>query len=106
MSRSILSLNQAIGGAGGPSGNGGDGLGGGIFNGGTSANGTPSLTLNRSAIIFNCARGGVGEGGSAGLGQGGGIYLTAGGVAMADPWTLIFANDASTSDDDVFGILE
>ncbi len=28
-----------------------------------------------------------------------------GGMASADRWTLIFANDASTSDDDVFGIL-
>ena len=44
-------------------------------------------------------------GGSAGLGLGGGLYLAPGGVASADPWTLIFANDASTSDDDVFGIL-
>jgi hypothetical protein len=43
--------------------------------------------------------------GSAGLGQGGGLYIAPGGLASADLWTLIFANDASTSDDDVFGIL-
>lgn len=32
------------------------------------------------------------------------VFAT-GGLASADLWTLIFANDASTSDDDVFGIL-
>jgi hypothetical protein len=41
----------------------------------------------------------------AGLGQGGGLYLTPGGVACADLATAIFANHASTSDDDVFGDL-
>jgi hypothetical protein len=56
--------------------------------------------------VFNRADGGAaGAGGSAGLGVGGGVYVAPGGVASADPWTFIFANDASTSDDDVFGIL-
>lgn len=36
---------------------------------------------------------------------GGGGYLTLGGTASADAATAIFANYASTSDDDVFGIL-
>jgi hypothetical protein len=36
---------------------------------------------------------------------GGGLYLTPGGLACADLLTAIFANDASTSDDDVFGTL-
>ena len=96
----------ATGGAGGVGGNGGNGQGGGVFNGGPSPLGTPSLTLLRSLVALNRADGGAaGDGGSAGLGQGGGLYLTPGGVASADPWTAIFANDASTSDDDVFGVL-
>jgi hypothetical protein len=87
-------------------GNGGNGQGGGVFNDGPSPLGTPSLTLLGSAVAFNRADGGVaGDGGSAGLGQGGGLYLTPGGVAYADLVTAILANDASTSDDDVFGDL-
>ena len=90
-------LNRAIGGAG-DGGSGGDGQGGGIFNGGPSPVGTPSLTLER-------AEGGAATGGgSPGQGLGGGVYLALGGIASAD-LTAIFANDASTSDDDVFGIL-
>jgi hypothetical protein len=105
VSDSFIARNRAIGGAG-DGGNGGSGLGGGIFNGGPSQIGAPSLTLQRTLIVLNHADGGASVGGSAGLGQGGGLYLSLGGVASADPWTLIFANDASTSDDDVFGILD
>ena len=42
---------------------------------------------------------------SAGLGVGGGLYIVPGGTVYADLLTLIVANDASTSDDDVFGTL-
>ena len=106
LSDATVLLNRVTGGAGGLGGNGGHGQGGGIFNGGPSPLGTPSLTLRRSLVALNRADGGAaGDGGSAGLGQGGGLYLTPGGVACADPWTFIFANDASTSDDDVFGDL-
>jgi hypothetical protein len=105
VSDSLIALNRAIGGAGG-AGNGGNGQGGGIFNGGPSPVGTPSLTLHRSLVVFNQADGGAADdGGSAGLGLGGGLYLALGGIACADPQTVILANDASTSDDDVFGIL-
>jgi hypothetical protein len=105
VSNSFIALNRAIGGEG-DGGNGGNGLGGGIFNGGPSPVGTPTLTLQRSLITLNRAEGGVAVGGgSAGLGQGGGLYLVPDGLASADPWTIVFANDASTSDDDVFGIL-
>jgi hypothetical protein len=98
-------LNTATGGAGGVGGNGGNGLGGGVFNDGPSALGTPSLTLQRSLVVLNRAVGGAaGDGGIAGLGVGGGLYLAPGGVASADA-TFILANDASTSDDDVFGTL-
>ena len=119
VSHCTLTNNRAIGGAAdaGPTGqdgrggagiggNGGNGQGGGVFNGGASPVGTPSLTLQRSLVVLNRADGGAaGSGGSAGLGQGAGLYLGLGGLASADAWTLIFANDASTSDDDVFGIL-
>lgn len=105
VSHSLIARNRAVGGAG-HTGNGGDGYGGGIFVGGPSPVGTPSLTLYRSLVAFNRADGGAaGTGGSAGLGQGGGLYIAPGGLASADPWTFVFGNDASTSDDDVFGIL-
>ncbi len=105
VTHSAVVLNRAIGGAGGVGGNGGDGLGGGIFNGGPSPFGTPSLTLARSLVALNRADGGAPGGGLAGLGQGGGLYLTPGGVAFADLATALLANDASTSDDNVFGSL-
>ena len=105
VSHSLVALNRAIGGAGN-GGNGGNGQGGGIFNGGHSPVGTPNLTLYRSLVVLNHAEGGADDGGgSAGLGLGGGLYLALGGIASADPLTLILANDDSTSDDDVFGIL-
>ncbi len=105
VTNSLIALNQAIGGAG-FAGNGGNGLGGGIFNGPPNPFGTPTLTLDRSLVVRNRADGGAaGDGGSAGLGQGGGLYLTPGGIACADLLTAILANDASTSDDDVFGNL-
>jgi hypothetical protein len=97
---SLLALNRAAGGEGGL------GAGGGIFNGVPDPFGVPSLTLHRSLVVLNRADGGAaGAGVSAGLGLGGGLYLAPGGVATADPWTVILANDASTSDDDVFGFL-
>lgn len=106
LSDSMVVLNQATGGAGGLDGNAGNGQGGGIFNGGPAALGTPSLTFRRILVALNRAdAAAAGDGGSAGQGQGGGLYLTPGGVACADQWTFIFANDASTSDDDVFGDL-
>jgi hypothetical protein len=105
VSNSLIALNRAIGGVGNSS-NGGNGLGGGIFNGGPSPVGTPSLALNSSLVVFNQAVGGAaGDGGIGGLGVGGGLYLAPGGVASTDFLTAIFGNDASTSDDDVFGIL-
>ena len=76
----MIALNQAIGGAG-QAGNGGNGLGGGIFNGVPNPFGTPTLTLRRSLVVFNQAVGGASDGGTAGLGQGGGLYLSPGGVA-------------------------
>jgi uncharacterized protein (TIGR03118 family) len=85
---SVFIRNAALGGAGG------SGQGGAAFNDATS-----TLTLQGSKIINNEASGGA-------SGIGGGLYLTPGGVARADALTVIVGNDASTSDDDVFGTLE
>jgi hypothetical protein len=105
VSDSVIALNQAIGGAGN-GGNGGDGLGGGVFNGAPSPFGTPSVTFQRTLVVLNRADGGAaGDGGSAGLGVGGGLYLAPGGIASADVAMVILGNHASTSDDDVFGLL-
>lgn len=105
VSNSLIAMNRAIGGVG-DGGDGGNGQGGAIFNGGPSPVGTPSLKLERSLIALNRADGGAAvNGGATGQGHGGGLYLTAGGDAIAD-FTAILANDASTSDDDVFGILD
>ncbi|HVK15756.1 MAG TPA: hypothetical protein VM533_02345, partial [Fimbriiglobus sp.] len=96
------------GGAGGLGGTGGSGQGGGIWNGTPNPlTGTPStLTVRRSTIVSNRADGGAaGSGGNAGLGQGGGIYIVPGGTVCVHLFTAIFGNDASTSDDDVFGVL-
>jgi hypothetical protein len=102
---SLITLNRAVGGAG-HDGNGGNGLGGGVFNGPPNPFGAPHFTLSRSVVALNRAEGGRADnGGSAGLGQGGGLYLSPGGLASAIGVAIISANDASTSDDDVFGIL-
>ncbi len=105
VANSTILLNRAIGGEG-RVGAGGNGLGGGLFNGGPSPKGTPTLTLLNSLVTLNRADGGAsGDGGSAGQGVGGGVYVAPGGIAYADVVTLILDNDASTSDDDVFGSL-
>jgi hypothetical protein len=93
--------NLAFGGDGGSGGNGADGLGGGIYEDARSI-----LTLTGATVEHNLAIGGAaGLGGSDGQGIGGGLYLTPGGTVCADLLTAIFANHATTSDDDVFGNL-
>jgi hypothetical protein len=101
VSNSLIALNRAGGGAGEL---GGNGQGGGVFNGGAIPIGPSSLSLRGSLVGLNRAEGGAGDGDTAGQGVGGGLYLAPGGVAIPD-LTFVFANDASTSDDDVFGIL-
>ena len=102
VSDSLIALNHATGGAGE---GGGTGVGGGIFNGGPSPVGHPLLTLNRTRVLNNRAAGGAAPADGAGVGLGGGLYLAPSGLAFADARTVIVANDASTSDDDVFGEL-
>jgi hypothetical protein len=100
--------NQAIGASGGT---GGNGFGGGVFNDALSSipfnAGTPAtLTVTGTTITDNQATGGAaGSGGSAGQGIGGGVYFATGGLVCLDAATIddIFANFASTSNDNIFG---
>jgi hypothetical protein len=96
VSDTTIVKNQTTGGEGVVQG--GDGQGGGIFNGSGS-----SLGLLDSLLTKNLAEGGNGL--TPGHGVGGGLYNAVGGTACVDVLTAIFANEASTSDDDVFGDL-
>ena len=71
LSASMLSGNQAVGGAGGPSGVGGNALGGGI-----AVVGDDTATVASSKLSLDSATGGTGK--SGGNGFGGGIYVDAG----------------------------
>jgi hypothetical protein len=63
------------------------------------------VSIEHSSISANQALGGTGSGGgSDGQGLGGGVYVAAGTVCVHD--VKIRHNEASTSDDDVFGDLE
>ena len=86
---------------------GGNGFGAGVFNGNpVPVAGTPILTLKGTDITGNEAAGGAaGAGGTGGLGQGGGLYNQTGAEAFADSETTMTGNHASTSDDDVFGVV-
>ena len=98
--------NRAGGGEGEPGGNGGNGLGGGIYNDGSAAFGVSSLTITGSTITHNRAIGGEGEdGGGDGQGIGGGCYFASGGSVCLDNFTQAHVkhNQASTSNDDKFG---
>jgi hypothetical protein len=72
-------------------------LGGGLFNGLGSSAGLPTVTLSDTVIVANRATGGAG-----GQGVGGGIYST--GTAYGHD-IHVNGNEATTSDDDLFGIL-
>ena len=96
ISGTLIGDNQTFGGSGTVTG--GDGLGGGLYNEIRS-----DVTLCGCTVTGNQATGGNGP--TAGRGIGGGVYNTPGGTVWVDALTLIFANDASTSEDDVFGIL-
>ena len=102
VSDSVLALNRAVGGDA-VAGNGGDGLGGGLFNGLGSPDAAPTATLSNTVITANRADGGkAGAGGVAGQGEGGGIYNTA---TVRVHHVVVKGNEASTSGDDVFGPL-
>jgi hypothetical protein len=95
----LITGNQAVGGIGGLGGNGGNGLGGGLF----ATSGT--TCLEQVSILGNLALGGgAGSGGNAGQGVGGGLYIDPLATAGAED-SNIFGNLASTSNDDIFGVL-
>jgi hypothetical protein len=90
--------NKAIGGAGRHGGNGGAGLGGGLYNDASS-----TLTLTRATADHNFAIGGSsGCGGSEGDGIGGGVYADPLGTFTYDAFTVIKKNHASTSNVNIF----
>jgi hypothetical protein len=96
---SIIDGNKSRGGkahTSGPTSRGGDGQGGGFYQG------TGSITtLTACLITHNRTKGGKGKhGGSDGQGKGGGLYNL--GTVAADPATVITKNHASTSNDDVY----
>ena len=98
---SLVTGNLAQG-ADGSAGNGGNGQGGGLF-----VDAHADLTPEGDTVTGNQAIGGAGAAGfSHGKGQGGGIYIATGGSACADDSTIIDGNSASTSNDDIFGVLE
>jgi hypothetical protein len=103
-----VSAKLAVGGSGG---NGGFARGGGIYNGYTDAAGNPDLgiavlDLDSTNVTGNRAVGGAaGSGGVAGSGEGGGLYNQAGALAEVDPHSRIKGNKATTSDDDIFGVV-
>ncbi len=83
-----------------PGGNGGDGVGGGMF----VEFGT--VMLHNSTVDYNSAVGGKGASGSPnGLGEGGGLYMYMGTVVHLDAFTLTntINNTASTSNNNIFG---
>jgi hypothetical protein len=101
-----VTSNLATGGAGGTGGNGGNAFGGGVFNGNPGGGPVPTVTLEGTNVTANQAVGGAaGSGGAAGQGVGGGVYNKTGAVAFVDAFTTIHGNKASTSNDDVFGVL-
>ena len=101
VSGSTLTGNLAQGGPGGSGADGGNGLGGGLM----MASATATATLDHSIIVANRALGGKGgAGGSDGQGIGGGVYITPDAVVRSKK-SLINANFASTSNDNVFGTI-
>ena len=101
VSDTLFLLNEAEGGAGEAGGNGGDGLGGAVFNGGAGGPfAAADLTLLRCLVAFNEANGGsAGKGGSDGHGIGGGVYNLG---TLELLMTEIALNHASTSNDNLF----
>src|SRR5262249_10132234 len=97
---STVLANQAMGGDGDF---GGDGLGGGIFNGNTAPGAAPILTMTKSYVISNRAEGGKGgAAASDGQGVGGGVYDL--GTFIFDVATRIKKNHASTHCDNIFSL--
>jgi hypothetical protein len=100
VSGSTLAGNTAQGGAGGSGANGGAGWGGGLF---TGAGG--SALLQQTTVTANTGMGGLpGTGGSPGDGVGGGLYVATGASVFLKK-TTVKDNVASTSNDNIYGIV-
>jgi hypothetical protein len=92
--------NVSQGGTEGSSAMGGDGLGGGIFMGSGTA------MLKGVLVSSNQALGGVdSQQNPTGNGLGGGVYIDPSASATADMQTLIAGNQASKSNNDVWGTI-
>jgi hypothetical protein len=92
--------NTAQGGTEGSSAVGGNGLGGGLWLGSGTA------VLKATLVSSNQAQGGTdSQGNTTGQGIGGGVYVDPSASATADMQTLITGNQASKSNNDVWGTL-
>jgi hypothetical protein len=89
LSNTVVAGNLVQGGDGGLGGAGGNGLGGGVYN-----DSNETMTVTRSLIVANRARGGEGQGGSDGLGIGGGVYNVKLGNNFLTTDTVILGNTA------------
>ena len=79
---------------------GGDGLGGGLYTGGGT------VVLQAVLVSGNQAQGGTdGNGNTTGQGLGGGVYVDPSASATMDMQTLIAGNQASMSNNDVWGTI-
>ena len=79
---------------------GGDGLGGGLYAG------SGTVVLDADLVSGNQAQGGIdSQGNTSGQGVGGGVYVDPSGSATMDLQTLIAGNQASKSNNDVWGTL-
>jgi hypothetical protein len=94
----LVNYNRALGGEA-ADGRGGDGFGGGAYN-----ESTASLRLENCTITRNRANEGSGSLGSNGQGIGGGVYDL--GLLEIDGLTAIRENRASTTYDDIFGMVD
>jgi hypothetical protein len=92
--------NVAQGGMAGSNALGGDALGGGLWVGGGT------VVLERVLVSGNQAQGGVdSQNNTTGQGLGGGVYVDPSASAIEDMQTLIAGNQASKSDNDVWGTI-
>jgi hypothetical protein len=92
--------NVAQGGTEGSSAIGGDGLGGGLWAG------SGTVVLQAVLVCGNHAQGGGdGQGNTTGQGLGGGVYVDPSASATMNMETLIAGNQASKSNDDIFGTI-
>jgi hypothetical protein len=92
--------NVAQGGTAGSSAVGGDALGGGLFAG------SGMVVLETVLVSGNQSQGGADSGGNTtGQGLGGGVYANTDASVTADMETLIAGNQASKSDNDVWGTI-